>query len=190
MTSSRYPRTVLPFFVLGDGPERLWTFGTLPLPCIYNYERKRELQRLALRERELERSRERERERESHVTVPFRAFRILVGGTVPFRSVPFRIIVTTHTRAIFRTARDVTRHGCNSLRINLREKSSTLSVFARLWRWPVRLIIQVRLSSYLLSAPELRPKGNYAGGAKFIAVRRCWSCAVSCLRFVSPECPS
>jgi len=29
------------------------------------------------------------------MTVPFRAFRILVGGTVPFRSVPFRILVTT-----------------------------------------------------------------------------------------------
>ena len=28
-------------------------------------------------------------------TVPFRAFRILVGGTVPFRSVPFWILVTT-----------------------------------------------------------------------------------------------
>ena len=26
------------------------------------------------------------------VTVPFRAFRILVGGTVPFRSVPFRSV--------------------------------------------------------------------------------------------------
>ena len=29
------------------------------------------------------------------MTVPFRAFRILVGGTIPFRSVPFRILVTT-----------------------------------------------------------------------------------------------
>jgi len=33
--------------------------------------------------------------RHCSVTVPFRAFRILVGGTVPFRSVPFRTLVTT-----------------------------------------------------------------------------------------------
>ena len=33
--------------------------------------------------------------------VPFRAFRILVGGTVPFRSVPFRILVTT-VEGVFR----------------------------------------------------------------------------------------
>ena len=33
--------------------------------------------------------------RDCSVTVPFREFRILVGGTVPFRSVPFRILVTT-----------------------------------------------------------------------------------------------
>jgi len=36
MTSSRFPCTVLPFFVLGDGQERLWM---LPPPCIYMRER-------------------------------------------------------------------------------------------------------------------------------------------------------
>ena len=36
-----------------------------------------------------------------NLTVPFRAFRILVGGTVPFRSVPFRILVTTLGNAFF-----------------------------------------------------------------------------------------
>ena len=43
-----------------------------------------------------------ERERIMHCAapdVPFRAFHILVGGTVPFRSVPFRILVTTGPRA-------------------------------------------------------------------------------------------